>query len=380
MIQTVLFDIDGVLLSEERCFDASALSVWELLQSPNYLNIRSEHFTVTPNDAFIRTKRQEVFAGERVLSFMKSRGMNSNWDMVYLTFSYQLISLLQYVSAPVREAFLSRTDIDRQALKALAPHLPKDVPLNFELFVTDFEKSPGTKQDLLLYIDTICEEKLGRTSKLFSRSGTLWKIGQETYQEWYLGDAFIETSIGKKAYQAGKHGFLQEEIPLAATEELQQLFKKIRDQGIVIGIGTGRPAIESHEPLKALGLLDYIDPDRMVTATDVIEAERQFPEYLPLGKPHPYTYLHGFFKKQTATERVLKASLPLAKADSLLIIGDSLADCLAAQEIGAHFAAVLTGLTGEAAREEFEAHHAEVILSNVLEVERFITTLNTIAN
>lgn len=31
MIKTILFDVDGVMLSEERYFDASALTVWEFL-------------------------------------------------------------------------------------------------------------------------------------------------------------------------------------------------------------------------------------------------------------------------------------------------------------------------------------------------------------
>ena len=33
-MKKVIFDIDGVLLSEERYFDVSALTVWEILYSP----------------------------------------------------------------------------------------------------------------------------------------------------------------------------------------------------------------------------------------------------------------------------------------------------------------------------------------------------------
>ncbi|MDK8290252.1 MAG: hypothetical protein QP784_13155, partial [Staphylococcus lugdunensis] len=35
-MKSILFDVDGVFLSEERCFDVSALTVDELLHSENY--------------------------------------------------------------------------------------------------------------------------------------------------------------------------------------------------------------------------------------------------------------------------------------------------------------------------------------------------------
>ncbi|GGH80722.1 phosphoglycolate phosphatase-like HAD superfamily hydrolase [Pullulanibacillus pueri] len=375
MLKTVLFDIDGVLLSEERCFDASALAVWELLHSPRYLGIHPETFTPNPEEALIRHIRQEVFDHEHVLTFMKSRGMNSNWDMVFLTFSYHLIQLLDQVPTEIRSLILDQKDVDRETLKMFGAALPKEVNISYSSFVMAFAKSKGTKQDLLLYLNVIAKEKWGATFDLFSRSGPLWKIAQETYQEWYLGDAFIETSIEKKAYQPGKTGFLQEEIPLAEPAALQALFQSIKAKGLTIGIGTGRPYIESYEPLKALGLLDYIDSERLVTSTDVLRAEKAYPKYAPLGKPNPYCYIHGYFGRNINVKEILEKPLPLAEANQLLIIGDSLADCLAAQEMGSHFIAVLTGLTGEDARAEFEAHQAEFILSSVLDVESVINKL-----
>ncbi len=41
-MKKVIFDIDGVLLSEERYFDVSALTVWEILYSPVYMGLPSE--------------------------------------------------------------------------------------------------------------------------------------------------------------------------------------------------------------------------------------------------------------------------------------------------------------------------------------------------
>lgn len=35
-MKSILFDVDGVFLSEERCFDVSALTVEELLKSDDF--------------------------------------------------------------------------------------------------------------------------------------------------------------------------------------------------------------------------------------------------------------------------------------------------------------------------------------------------------
>ncbi|PTG70348.1 HAD family hydrolase, partial [Staphylococcus chromogenes] len=39
MEKVILFDVDGVFLDEGRCFDVSALAVYELLFDEMYLNL-----------------------------------------------------------------------------------------------------------------------------------------------------------------------------------------------------------------------------------------------------------------------------------------------------------------------------------------------------
>ena len=41
-MKKVIFDVDGVLLSEERYFDVSALTVWEWLYSPYYMGLAND--------------------------------------------------------------------------------------------------------------------------------------------------------------------------------------------------------------------------------------------------------------------------------------------------------------------------------------------------
>ncbi len=93
MVKTILFDVDGVLLSEEHYFDASALTVWELLISKNYLALAPELFKTSYTESEIQHIRAQVFENDQVLKLQKSRGLNANWDMIYLTFCCQLIHL-----------------------------------------------------------------------------------------------------------------------------------------------------------------------------------------------------------------------------------------------------------------------------------------------
>ena len=41
-MKKVIFDVDGVLLSEARYFDVSALTLWEWFYSPAYMGLPGE--------------------------------------------------------------------------------------------------------------------------------------------------------------------------------------------------------------------------------------------------------------------------------------------------------------------------------------------------
>ncbi|MCF6094041.1 HAD hydrolase-like protein [Microaerobacter geothermalis] len=370
MYNLILFDIDGVLLSEERYFDASALTVWELLFHEHYLGLPGP-FTPSPDHDLIRQVRSRMFHDDEILSFMKSRGINSNWDMVYLTFSHQLILLLaEYSKVDKRfvENILTR-QIGVDEILMIAQKV-KDLGYqpDFSRFVADFSKGDAQKQELLLYLNTIAHEKIGVDTSIFSRNSRLWNVCQETFQEWYLGDQLIAKSIGREARTKGKRGFLKEEIPIVPPEEMREVFSRLKEMGCSLGIGTGRPTIETMVPLGELELLDFFERERIVTASDVLDAEKAHPEHAPLAKPQPFCYVKGIFTKNMPDDEVLKQSLPLRDGSNILIVGDSVADYMAARAIGAHFAATLTGLSGKKARETFEKLHADYILEDMRDI------------
>jgi phosphoglycolate phosphatase-like HAD superfamily hydrolase len=378
MIKTILFDVDGVLLSEEHYFDASALTVWEMLISKNYLGLLPEQFKTVYNEAEIAAIRNLVFENDTVLELQKSRGLNANWDMIYLTFSNQLIHLLSQIKeteSPKIYEWLSK-EIDRNALLEIATVLTDyKVTFDFGKFNEDFEKSDETKQGLMDYLNVLAFEKLGVETTIFSGKGALWSECEHASQEWYVGDEHIMTSTGRPSVQTGKRGFLANEATTCPVPYMCGLFQYLLDKGISIGIGTGRPELETIQPFKHLDWLKYFQENHIVTADDVLRAEKEVPKGMSLSKPNPFTYIMALFGKNHSATDCINAKLPIENGNEVLIVGDSLADLMAAREMGCRFAAVLTGLSGQDARGDFEEYGAEYILDTVLGVKDLVDKL-----
>ena len=374
MIKTILFDVDGVLLSEEHYFDASALTVWELLISCSYLALTPENFKTDYNEKEIKQIRAHVFENDKVLKFMKSRGLNANWDMIYLSFSHQLIHLLSQIKETEFEKITNwcQAPINRETLLEIGRVLSNyHVTIDFNLFVEDFAKSEATKQELLSYLNELAKEKLGVETTIFNK-GELWSICEHVSQEWYVGDEHVLASTGRTSVQTGKRGFLANETTLAPRDDISNLFQYLTKAGFTIGIGTGRPALETFQPFQHLNWLKHFDEKRIVTADEVLLAEKELPEWKSLSKPHPYTYVMALKGKGASVQECLNTVLPIENGEEILVVGDSLADLLAARQLGCQFAAVLTGLSGKDARSEFEQHQADYILDSVLDLKRIL--------
>jgi phosphoglycolate phosphatase-like HAD superfamily hydrolase len=375
LIKTILFDVDGVLLSEEHYFDASALTVWEMLYSSKYLGLACSKFKTDYNEKEIKAIRKQVFQSDMVLKFLKSRGLNANWDMIYLSFSHQLIHLLSQIKDTEYKKILQwcKAPINREILIDIGKVLGNyDVKMDFSLFVEDFLRSTETKLELLGYLNVLAKEKLGVDTSIFKGKGALWSVCEHVSQEWYVGDENVLASTGRPSVQTRKKGFLANEATLAATEDIDGLFQFLTAKGITIGIGTGRPELETVQPFGHLDWLKHFDSKRIVTADDVLRAENDLPERISLSKPHPFTYILGLHGKEMSAKECLSIPLPIENAETVLIVGDSLADLLAARQMGCQFAAVLTGLSGKDARSEFEKHKAEYIFDSVLDLKRIL--------
>lgn len=384
MFRTILFDIDGVMLSEEHYFDASALTVYELLHSPSYLgtspsSVGLPEFQPKFDSDTIRRIRNTVFANDHVLHVMKSAGINANWDMVFLQSAYQTTRLLEWIrerkvatDLKTIQQVVEEHGWGRHALEEIGRTISEGVPdqiVHYAAFTESME-SCKTKQELFDRLNQRLLTVFGTNAiKPFTWKNQFWNLCRDVFQEWYLGDKHHPDAVS-----TGKVGFLENEDALVNPDALQSLFLTCIRQGIDIGIATGRPGIETRVPLTSLGWLSSFEPSRVSTADDVLQAERTVPERAPLSKPNPYSYLRSYLKSPDV-KTVLDKKLPLPEEEGhqILVVGDSVADLLAAKALGCKFAGVLTGLAGAAARSEFEALGADYVFENVLSVREVIS-------
>ncbi len=363
-VTVVLFDVDGVFLSEERCFDVSALAVHEMLYSPRYLNLNTYQFRTDYSDQEIKDIRAEVFSNDEVLDRFKQMGLNSNWDMLFVTFSILYIELM-------KDAQVNFENVDIADIQEVGRMM--DTQKADYSKVVDFLKGDiYTKDSIYDALMAYAREKLDLTdASAFEMSGAIWATGQYKYQEWYLGSKDVKTSTGIEAEEPDKPGFINDEEWIVAPEDIRGMLKRLLDAGVEIGVATGRPRQETLIPFHQERLMDLFRDNRISTASEVLAAEATEQAEGSLAKPHPYSYLWSLYEHDEThfEDAVNQRNL---SDDKIFIVGDSVADYYCAEAIGSDFIATLTGLTGRAIIPNFEALGVDHMVDSVLGVEEII--------
>jgi len=312
----VLFDMDGVITSEQRYWDAAALSVYELLN--DRVGLSAEYMMQNVVDI-----RKKLFCDDRTISVLKERGVNSNWDLTYIVLAV---------------AMMLNTNHDFEAVY--------NYIVNKDL------------NALEMY------EFLGKNSPAGFRGGELYNEGIKCFQGWYLGDEMFTEITGEHPILRGKKGLMAGEIPILPVEQMREVIKALYDAGKTIGIGTGRIYYEILEPLKNWGIMEYFDSNRCITYSDVQSAEETLGN-VTLTKPHPYMFLKGMLGCDYSDEKIVSGEYSRDLIKKTLVVGDAGADILAAKAVGMPFAAVLTGVSGERARGYFKEQKAEYIFNSI---------------
>ena len=100
MIDLIIFDLDGVITSEEAYWDAAGLTLHELLYSPRYWGLDSSKMSAVEQYHPAKTAQESrlisraVFPETEILA-LKGRSINSNWDTCYVTVCLHLIAMLR---------------------------------------------------------------------------------------------------------------------------------------------------------------------------------------------------------------------------------------------------------------------------------------------
>lgn len=324
---TIIFDMDGVITHERQYWNAAAMTVWEYLYSETYYGekkLSAKQMMVEFDEI-----NSCVFSDDKLITLMKSKGVNSNWDLAYITFVLAVLC-----------------DRDFDAVMRRAENLSENI----------LDDYPNLGREI--------SEKLGKDC---ARNGSLWLEMQSCFQEWFLGDEMFEKIYNVKPRLSGKKGFCYSETPLIDGEKLRKIFSKLFSAGVKIGIATGRPESEMRTPLEKFGLMPYIDKNSIISYNYVTEAEKNL--NTNVTKPHPYMFLKALLGKDYPDKEIISGNYPETKLKNTLAVGDAAADFLASHAAGMDFCAVLTGVSGKSAKKFFENSGAEYILDSL---ENFI--------
>lgn len=367
-MKKVIFDVDGVLLSEKRYFDVSALCLWEWYYSKAFMKMGKEAVTADVTDAQIDALRARFWDHDVILNWLKQHGVNSNWDMVHAHIVVTLwLMLEQYERNHCAVDIYLNTMDDVQYLGSLLRNI--EVPDAAQVYHRLINVIPDRagKDEVFAYLSKAVESSLGKSSKTWTPlNSPLWKLHFAAFQEWYFGDELYAQTYGKAPYAPGKAGFLRREVPLGTAEGIRQMFQTLKKRGYEIAIATGRSQMEMEVPFRTYHWLEEFDPLYVATYTDVEEASKQLK--MSLDKPNPFAYYLGAFGRHPELYADYVKRPGDFKRGIYYIVGDSLADVWCAKAMGAVMIGTLTGLDGEKARTMFTKEGADYIVPSVEDI------------
>jgi phosphoglycolate phosphatase-like HAD superfamily hydrolase len=344
-IDTLIFDMDGVITTEEKYWACARLTLWEMVTQTLAI---PDAFGDAVHDAVIR----ESIIPDALIYALKGRAVNSNWDIAYVVICVYLAALpdAMVLSAPKVDDFV-------QAISDT-----KSGAADWPQALTEFlATTHGAKGRALI------QEAGNRLRKaldfgdgdLLRVEGPFWWYLHERFQRWYHGEAMQQ--FGAPPLPDGT---------VLPPEQLEALLKRLREAGYTLGAATGRPRDELNDALDGVGLLNYFDANHIATLDMVRQVEQKL-KVTGLVKPHPFTLLRAIYPRAD-TRVLLDEEFQKIKRNNVVVIGDSTSDVIMAKEAGCRMVGVLTGVRGEEARQE-RYHlliHAgcEALLDNVTEL------------
>ena len=362
----IIFDMDGVITSEERYWDAAALTVWELFFGGRYLRLKPlpglPDFKVGPCAAEIASVRRIIFCEDMVIRFFKENAVNSNWDLAFLTFSYQFLLYNKYSEEDAGAAWKPSFE----AILEAPPGFFKSFSANNAVPIA------GLATDKNLSISSL---PWPGTEAGSCMAPPVWDDVRDIFQEWYYGEELFKKRYAKEPGTSGKTSLLEREAPLIPVSGIRAALQELLRQGWRLGIATGRPQNEIDPLLHGMDIRKYFQNDSIVTYNEVVRAENSLKDISPslsLGKPHPYSFLKAYWGEEKGDRELVSGVSPTPPRGMCLVVGDSMADLLAARQAGASFIGVLTGIAGETNRKLFQEEKATAVLPDMTHIPSFL--------
>jgi phosphoglycolate phosphatase-like HAD superfamily hydrolase len=343
--QTIIFDMDGVLLSQ-RPYWVIASAVVEKLTTPLSLTHNSQNqidcIGTIPSS---------------LIDAIKIRGVNSDWDLTW--FVLTAVLTIGFTKQP-KDTQLSIAENLNEILtspeSACSRWASSWQPANWQpdnlLSLTQkFWALPNFKNG-----HSVMPRWAEFLSGISPTLSTLWRsTAMRSYCQTFFDSIYDQTT--------------NRQISLVDPTELRSLLTHLQTKGVQLGIATGRPNFDCNEGLVALGLTNIFDPARVVTYERVMETETRT-HHNPLSKPHPYIVLQASAPHKVFTvEDVLRPDT--TQKPWLYYVGDAGSDVLAAFSAGANARMVLTGCASPNSKEQRQQLFSEMgvthIYSNVID-------------
>lgn len=387
----IVFDLDGVITSEEAYWDCAGLTLHELLYSPHYWNLANgARYRPAADAEESRVLSRATFPEWLILSF-KARSLNSNWDTCYAAACLHLIALLACL--PDRGAQLQPfKPWDASWLETLRKQKTASIVaslLDSEELHEEWEQQHpfdlpvfhgATGLELFECMDAYASQMLGYTiGGVFSRHKPFWSFCRDLFQEWFLGDTLYTRTHGHAPTQTGKPGCIFFEEPLLPVEQLRAALATLREHGYTLGIASGRVKQEATKPLEKYELLQYFDEQHMATYDVVLwgEAElRKAGKQATLGKPHPFQFQAAVDREQALHN--VRDEVQGALGDSFIAVGDSTSDILSGNAAGGLTVAVLTGARSPEARELLLKSQPDFVIEDITKLPALLFQLDNL--
>ena len=375
----IIFDLDGVITSEEAYWDTAGLVIHELLYSPRFWHIENTPHAYQPVTTVEASRSlSRSILPEAVIVGFKSRAVNSNWDTCYCGFCLYLIHLLSLI--PHIETLLPLRPADEDWITAFREQLAfvADKKI-YDIDVLDAINGPiflgYSGLELIKRFDAYASQVLGvPVEDVFAHYSPSWMFCEQLFQEWYLGDKLYTHDYGYAPKQGGKRGCISFEEPLLPIEQLRATLENLQQQRYTLGIATGRPRQEALVPLENYGLLSYFGTSHITTHAEVAIAEASLVAQgntVSLVKPHPFQFLLA------ANPGYIYYSYSHS-LQTFLVVGDTPSDIRGGQAAGAITIAVLTGARTLQARKILEQSNPDFLIADVTKLPTLVEEIDSL--
>jgi len=332
-ITCLVFDMDGVITSEERYWDCAGLGVAEIVEK--YLGVKENDIGNIKSLEDLVKLRKKYLTDDEIIA-LKNLAVNTNWDVAYIATSIRIINAISKLET---EKIVPKNEgIDTEYLKTLGKYLEgheinsKDLekPLTIKKFVNYMKENKKKGFEVIDSINNFLPDKL------FKRKDKLWMLCKDIFQKWYLGDE-------------QNRGMIHYENLLLDEKRIKKTLSNLKDMELELKIATGRPYNELIIPLKKAKILVFFSAEDIATNDDIEKTESVLKNkgvHISMAKPNPYLFLRAIHGAEIDNEFIrLNGKVRYNKGDykKFAVVGDAVSDMVAAKEMGCAAIGVLTG-------------------------------------